>query len=510
MTNNNSYDKFNAVNKQRLKNVEVGLECSVNLEVNEPVSKILAVNVEGECNHVEALTSEASVSGNVIVSLVYLTQQGLVNSVMYTSPFMCKLIDSKITPSSNVFAKVVSAIGQVHSLANNIAKVDCMLTICGYMLNNEEVTYLKSAGDDVCTLMEESSYETLCGVCKNSWVENIEVDVKEPVNRVLTSTCSVHVKNVEPANNYVTVTCELVNKILYLTEEETPVLKTVYTKSEVKQEVECEYSNKESKVELDVFVQKNEVKNTISEKENDIKISIEIPLDVCIRVYENKSVNLICDLYSTSNLTTTTNVSFENSIVCQPIYFDKKVEGSLTLGDDEPRIDKLLAVNYSKAIVTNEYIEAGQYSVSGVISSNLIYFNEDDNMVNSVDVEIPFVVSTQTDYEGEYLTDLEVIVEDVDVMVKKGKDVFVDALIKVRTKVCNTVQGVVTSELEYQDAIPQKDCAIEIYFAKAGEKVWDIAKRLFVMPETIYNQNPELPEVLEHDEQLAIYYKKIN
>ncbi len=508
MTNNNSYDKFLVACKQRLKNLDVALECSVSLDSSESVSKILAVNVEGNCTQVEALTGEAIINGNILVSLVYLTEQGLVGNSAYSSPFSTKIADSCINPTSKVYSKVKSIDAKVQSLNNNTAKVDCLIKLNGYCLNNEEISYLCGASSDVCTMEEQTTFETLTSSLNSSWTENMEITLKEPVRQILSSTCDVYVKDVTSADSFVSVSCELVNKLMYLTDEETPQIKSVYTKSDVKQEVECKEATKESKVELDLNVVKNGVKNSINEKENEIKVSLEIPLDVCVRIYETKSVNLITDLYSVENLTETTSSSYENSVVCEPICFEKKIEGSLTLTEEEPRIDKLLAVNYSKAIVTNEYIDDGEYSLSGVITSNLIYFNDEDNNVNSVDVEIPFVVSTKTDYEGDVLADLSVAVEDVDVMVKKGRDVYVDALIKVRTNVCKNVHGAVISELVYADQVPQKDCAIEIYFAKSGERIWDIAKKLFVKPEEIYSQNPQVHEVLEQDEKLAIYYQK--
>ncbi len=508
MTNNNSYDKFNVACKRRLKDLDVALECSVNLDATESVSKILAVNVEGNCTQVEALTGEANVNGNILVSLVYLTEQGLVGNSVYASPFSTKISDSCISPTSKVYSKIASTDAKVQSLNNNTAKVDCLIKLNSFCLNNEEISYLNGVSSDVCTMDEQTTFETLAGSTNSKWTENVEINIKEPVRQVLSSSCDVYVKDVTSADAFVSVSCELVSKVMYLTDEETPQIKSVYTKSDVKQEVECKEATKESKVEIDLNVYKCDVKNTITEKENEIKINLEIPLDVCVRIFETKSVNLITDLYSVESLTETTSASYENSVVCEPICFEKKIEGSLTLTEEEPRIDKLLAVNYSKAIVTNEYIDDGEYSLSGVITSNLIYFNDEDNNVNSVDVEVPFVVSTKTDYEGEVLTDLSVVVEDVDVMVKKGRDVYVDALIKVRTNVCQKEQGAVISELIFEDAVPQKDCAIEIYFAKTGERIWDIAKKLFVKPEEIFIQNPQVSEVLEQDEKLAIYYQK--
>lgn len=505
MANNNSYDKFNAVKKQRLNNLDINLECSINLETTEPVNKILAVNALATINSIEALTGEASINGSVLVSLVYLTEQGLVCNASYTSPFMSKAIDTKINPNSKVFFKVAQADAKVQSLNNNVAKVDCYLTLKGYVINCEEVSYLSSVSENVCTLMEQTGYSSLNGVTNSSWTESLEVETKEPVKQVVLCSSDVFVKQVEPQDSYIALICEIVNTVMYLTPENE--IKTVYFKNEVKQDIECEFCSQNAKAELDLKIDQNNIKNNISDAEDNIKISIEVPLDVCVRVYGDNNLNLIADLYSTQEVTNTTMTSYENSIVCEPIAFEKKIEGSLTLSENEPRIDKLLSVNYSKAIVTNEYIENGEYTVSGVVTSNLIYFNQDDAMVNSIDVEFPFVVSTKTDLDGELLTDLEVLVEDIDVMIKKGKDVYIDALLKVRTKVCKTTRGVVLSDVEYSEPLPLKDCAIEIYFAKAGEKVWDIAKKLFVTPETIYIQNPNIQEILENDEKLAIYYK---
>ena len=134
--------------------------------------------------------------------------------------------------------------------------------------------------------------------------------------------------------------------------------------------------------------------------------------------------------------------------------------------------------------------------------------NEEDAKVNSVDVEVPFVVSTSCEYEGDHILDVDTKVCDVDVMVKKGKDVYVDATLKVLVKLCSSAFNSVLSDVEYREPVPTKNCAIEIYFAKQGESVWDIGKKLFISPETIYKQNPEIGEVLESDAKLSLYYKK--
>lgn len=507
MTNNNSNEKFMVMNKSKLDNSEVSLECSINLETTETVDKVLSINVNAEKVVCESLIGEANFTGTAVVDLVYITTDGNIYTAMYTSPFSGKVQNQKINTNSKLCVKPLSLSGEVNSIYSQVAKVNLYMTFAGFVYNNEEVEYLANVDNDVCTKMEELSFVTLENETNSSWTENVYAEVKEPIKQVLYTNSEVYVKNIDMGTNYVAVSCELENDIAYLTDEENPKIKIVHTKNEVKQEVECEYATKEKTCDIDLSIQKSNVKTSIEQKDDDIKIALVIPLDVCIRVYKQETQTMIEDLYSTQKQTTITMSSFENQVPCEPINFDKKVEGSLVVDENEPRIDKLLAVNYSKAVITNEYIDNGTYNVSGVIQSNLIYFNEDEAKVCALDIEIPFAVSSQVDYDGTILLDTDIKVCDVDVMVKKGRDVYVDATLKVRSNVCKTTNGAVISELNYLEEYPQKDCAIEIYFAKAGENTWDIAKKLNIREEQLYNQNPDLKEILEKDEKLAIYYK---
>ena len=509
MANNNSYDKFFSVKKVRLNDVTSSFECSVTIDSTENIAKVLAVNVSSGLPQTEALNGEANISGNALVTIVYETESGLVGNAQYCSPYSLKVTSNEITPQSHILAKVQNIDSKVTALNNNVASVEYEVTLCVYAVSVVEVPYLSETSDDVCTTMEDMTYQTLLGTCNSNWMENIEVSVKEPVRSVISTTSDVHLTSAESNDGFVTLCATLVSKITYVTDTEEPQIRTVYNKTEVKQEVECSYSTKGSL--LDVMIDDNscEVKTTVSENSEEVKLSITIPLDVRILVYGVNTVTIPADLFSTENVLTTTTQSFENTLTCEPIVFDKKIEGSLLLSDDEPRIDKLLAVNYSKAVITNEYIDSGTYNLSGVLTSNLIYFNDEESRPNSIDVEIPFVVSYQTEIDGDVMFDTHVTACDVDVMVKKGRDVYVDAVLLIHSNVCKTTQGAVISDIEKTEPLPEKDCAIEIYFGKVGEKIWDIAKKLFIRPELIYKQNPTLTEeTLPEDMRLALYYQK--
>lgn len=509
MANNNSYEKFYSVKKTKLNDVTSSFECSVNIDSTENISKILAVSVSSGLPQTEALTGEANISGNALVTIVYLTESGLVGNATYCSPYSLKVQNSEITPNAQVLARVTNVDSKVTALNGSTAQVQYEVTLKVYVVSKIEVPYLSETTDDICSTTEDVTYQSLAGTCRNNWMENIEVSVKEPIKQVISTTSDVHLTTAEASEGFVTLCATLISKITYVTDTEAPQIKTVYNKTEVKQEVECEYAKKGSLVDVVIDDNSCEVKTTVTENGEEVKLSITIPLDVFMAIYSINTVTLTSDLFSTENVITSTTQSYENTVSCEPIVFDKKIEGSLVLSDEEPRIDKLLAVNYSKAVITNEYIDGGTYNLSGVLTSNLIYFNDEESRPNSVDVEIPFVVSYQTDIEGDVMFDTSVTVCDVDVMVKKGRDVYVDAVLLVHSNICRTTQGAVISNIETSEQLPEKDCAIEIYFGKVGEKIWDIAKKLFIRPELIYRQNPSITEdVLGEDTRIALYYQK--
>ena len=64
----------------------------------------------------------------------------------------------------------------------------------------------------------------------------------------------------------------------------------------------------------------------------------------------------------------------------------------------------------------------------------------------------------------------------------------------------------VVTKIDEIRTLPQNDSAIEIYFAKTGDTIWDIAKELKVTEEQLLNQNPDLVSPLEKDEKVVLYY----
>ena len=113
---------------------------------------------------------------------------------------------------------------------------------------------------------------------------------------------------------------------------------------------------------------------------------------------------------------------------CKAEIVEGKIDGSLTIEDDKPRIDKLLFVGGNSLCVSNSYLKDGEVVIEGIAKTNVVYLNDEENSLNSVQIEVPFVISdkfSQDNADGILVVDA--ILCDVDVVAKKGRELLFDA-----------------------------------------------------------------------------------
>ena len=141
--------------------------------------------------------------------------------------------------------------------------------------------------------------------------------------------------------------------------------------------------------------------------------------------------------------------------------------------------------------------------------ANVIYLNDELGEIQSSELEIPFVINKKTSYDSDAVLEPSVGIFDVDVMVKRGREIYFDANVKANVNVTTRKQISFVAGVESNGELPEKDGAIEIYFGREGESLWSIAKNLKIPSDMIINQNPELNDPLEKDQNIAVYYQKI-
>ena len=499
-------NKFQVVKKKRLPKSEFNVECNIPLE-NE-IGKIFSVCHSAQAENAEVINGVVNYSGTIDICVLYSTVDGEICTLNSSCPFSSKFEDSQISVGDKVGIKCEVVNYSIDSVTNSNIKINCTVEQSGVIISCQDVETIMPIDDEICTKKEEIYVNTFIGEASEVFTMDSEISIKEPVRKVILCESQVSVKNVEGGVNFVSVSGEVVNRILYLTENDR--YETSFVTENFKEEIELEGVSQNSIVEAKAFVKHSQVKCDVVEQDRGVSIKINVPVSIKVCAYEEKQVSVIKDLYSQTEELEVSTSSFDMTKSLPADYFETKIDGNLTLDEDKPRIDKVLFVARTELSLSNAYIQNGEIFVEGVAKANVVYLNDEENSNNSVVVEVPFVVSDKTTAPCENPNiSVSAILYDVDVVAKKGRELFFDGKLKVRVEYdCEEVSAVISS-VETKGEMLERDCSVELVYAKSGTDSWDIAKQYRVSEEMVQIQNPEITFPLQEDTSIVLYFQKV-
>lgn len=500
-------NNFNVVRKTKLPKGEFNVEC--NIPVSSPASKILTVSTSASVASSEVISGSINYAGTIDARIVYLTEDGEICTVASSCPFTSKFDAENIASGQKAIISVKVVDHEIESLTADNIRLICNIEQSGVLISTNEIQSISSDSPDVCCKGENINVIRFIGEAVETSAVESEIVVRQPIKKLILTESQAFVKSVESGVNFVSVSGEVITRVLYLTEEDK--FETGYIYDSFKEELELEGTTRESQVEAYAIVRCENVKTNIEDGDKGIKINIEVPVVIAVKAYENATVTVIKDLYSVTNEIKVSTESFEMTTVCPMEIVEAKIDGTLTLDEDSPRVDKILFVGGNNVVVSNSYVKDGEINIEGIASTTVVYLNDETGSLNSVQIDVPFIITDKFNNENEEgILVVDASICDVDVVVKKGREFYYDAKVKACVNYChNVVSGVIT-HAEELEAYPEKDYGMELLFARAGQDAWDIAKEAGVKEDMLILQNPEIVFPLEEDKSLILFYQKQN
>lgn len=499
-------ENFNVAKKIPLGASTLGVEC--NISAGSTVAKVLSLSVESFVQNSEVLNGIVNYSGVVDTRLVIMTDDGQINTICSTCPFTSKFENSEIQTGQEAFIKVKVIDYNVESVGGEMVKVAVNLEQRGFVLNNHEVGTIACQDEDVCIKNEEIDIINYRGSAKETFTVESEINLRENVKKILLTESKVLVRNVDAGAGFVTVGGDVISRVLYLSENDK--FESGYVYDTFKEEVELEGVTRDSMVEGDAFVKQDEVTTEIVEDDKGGKIVVKVPIVLSVRAFEEAKVTVIKDLYSVKSEINLSTESFNMTAVCPIELVEGKIEGSLTLDENHPRVDKLLFSGGNNVTVTNSYIRNGEVFIEGIAKTTAVYLNDEDGALHSVQLDVPFTISDKFNHEDGGILLIDAVVTDVDVVVKKGREFYYDAKIKASVSYCHDLLGGIISNAVTEEDYGKRDYAMEVIFAPSGKDLWEVAKHAKVKEEQIMAQNPEVIFPVNQDTPIVLYYQKIN
>lgn len=498
-------NNFNVARKGVLEKRELIVEC--NVQSGEKISKVLAVSVAVGSLNSEVLNGAVNFFGTIDTKVVVLGEEQEINSVCASCPFSSRFEGSEIdqTCSAQVDVKIVDYV--IDSTAGEMVKILVTLEQSGFIIENQEVSSVRPVDESVCTKNEDISVIRYLGSASEDIVVESEINVRDNIKKILLAESSVVVKNIESGVNFVTMTGEVVSRVLYLNENDK--FESGYVYEGFKQEVELAGASRDSLVEGCAHVKYEGIENQLVDDGKGAKLLIKVPVVLNVRAYDNEIENVVCDLYSTKGEVKVSTSSFNMTEVCPLELIEGKIDGSLTLDENYPRVDKVLFNGGNNATITNSYIKDKELFIEGIAKTSVVYLNDETSSLHSVSLEIPFTISEKTNASEDSRCQVHAIVCDVDVSVRKGREFYYDAKIKASVNCCQELLSGVISNAELIEEDLHKDYAMEIVFAPKGKTLWDIAKASRVKEEQIVAQNPEVVFPTTEDTPIVLFEQRV-
>ncbi len=498
-------NNFNVVKKVRLPQSEFSVECNVPLA--EGAAKVLAVKASPAVTSSEVLAGSVNYAGSIDLKVVYLTADGELGCENCSCPFTSKFESEAITAGSKATISVSIIEHNIEKTGENNVKIVCTLKQSGSLILTSEVQSVQTSDEDVCCKNEEIQVIRFVGDVAETINVESELTIREPVKKLILTESQAIVKNAEGGAGFVSVSGEVVTRVLYLTENDK--FETGYVYETFKEEVDLEGASRLSEVEAYAFVKCNGVKAELEQNDKSVKVSVIVPVELMVKAYEQSSVTVVKDLYSTKHELSVSTTSFDMTVVCPTTLVEGKIDGTLTLDEESPRVDKIMFVGGNNIAISNSYIANGEINVEGIASTSVVYLNDETGSLHSVQIDVPFVINEKFENQSvDGIIDAEAIVCDVDVVVKKGREFYYDAKVKVSVNYCHPEVSGVISGAEAMEEYDERDYGMELLFAHAGADAWDIAKQARIKEEMLLLQNPEASFPLQEDKNLILFYQK--
>ncbi len=485
------------------------IECKLPSTDDKQVGKVLCANAKAYITASEIVGRDVNFSGFVSFQVGYTTPDGQVVGMDYTAEFKDKYIlntEYKIaTPVVTVSVVDTSSMvtgGDVKVVAIVETNVDVIVT-------NDVNVLTGFNGGDVYSQNQTITYTTYAGMAYDKIDGIYDIQIKDGVSKVLSVCSNAFVTKIEPFNNYLKLTGGINLDICYLTDGENPQVRSMQSQVALDGEVALEGLNTESNVQSVVDISYDDVKITTSIDTNDATINMVIPVIYRGYVFNTREIEVVDDLFSVTNFTTTTTESLLTIANFQNLSTTEKLDGNVVLDETAPFIDEVLGTCCNSVVMANSTVTDGDLVVEGVAHVTVLYLNKELNNINSVEVEMPFSLTLNGDYSNNAESITHLSLGDITARSRRGKEIDVTGVLYIYSNLYSDKSEAVISRVELEDEIPESECALSVYIAKQGDTVWDIAKELSVSPDMILEQNPELPLPIPAGSHVVVYRQRL-
>lgn len=498
-------NKCGVVNKTKLNEEQILVETKLDTSDLEDFQKICWIDANVEIENVDVLNKEVNFSGKVYFDVVYLNSNNNFCHSELNTPFMNKISNEKVEANSKIDLSC-----NIESVKFNdkMQKIEIIIAILPIMCLCSENEIIGNGNEDLITKSDEIASQSLVINGCVEFNEEISEKIGESFDKILSVKSKAITKSIDAGTNMFTIQGEIVSTIHYTTtDDELEKIKYITLTEPFKREIEANGTTENSFIDVTVLVKKENYKYEMNPENNEIQINV--PIVVCFKVFDEMMIPCATDIFSLTKKLDIVKSSIQKTNLFSLGFIEGKIEASLNLDENEPRIDKVLGISECLCQISNSSLQDEQLVIEGLANFNLTYLNDENQNIYTTQKAFPFSVKKTIENQNDNKIFVDAILSDVEIVARRGREILVDGKIKAYVNACETLQEEVLTDAIILNEYQAKRHAIEIYFGKEGDDIWDIAKELRVKPETIASQNPDIILPLENNQNIVVYNQKV-
>ncbi len=414
--------------------------------------------------------------GNIDTYVVYLSDNGETRSMQTTMSFIESIEDSGIR--EEMFSKYKITIENIDTKVLNERKISIRanLKIKTEFFEKTEIEIFENLEEnrEIEKLKETVNIKSVIGSnrTKVSIREDLSIDNSLEIAEILKT--NIEIQNIENKISYnkVLTKADANIKIIFLTEDEK--IQKMETSIPIMSFIDIEKITEEHVCEVDYTIRNMLFKPNNKEMHS---INCQIDFEVSCEAYERRSIEIIQDMYSIKQEILFTKKEVEVQIDRQDKWDTMQIAQNVLVED----INSILDVD-CKPVILNKTNAGSFTNCEGEVRLQFYYEADNRNGLNVKNVNIPFITKIENTEEIEiriskkqFRINNENVECDIELLTKQAQK---------SMKKINIIENIETKP--YEEENDYKMC---IYFVKAGDTIWKIAKNFKVCIDDIIKIN---------------------
>ncbi len=461
------------------------------------VGKVLSASADVTVTAGEVFTGEARYSGKANFRVLVLDGDGICRSLDYVAEFSDKLVGDGITAQTQPILDCRVLDTDIVLATEHEIKLACVAQVRLTAVSGEDVRCLTAGGEGIYTHDDRLDYTRLS--CRGSESHSFSDTVAMPnVDELLfcEPRCCVF-KRIAGSDN-VGVEGVIVSDF---TARQGDTVMSVRAETPFTAELAAAGAHSSDVCNVTATVRACQAE-LIGGENSTVACSYTVDFAYC--TFTEDVANPVCDAFSVTNELLISGEAVKMPVpVCEETFFER-VEGKVTLDDNMPAADRILATCGSRLNITEAVAGDGKLTVEGMASSSVVYCTEDGQKASAA-VELPFSITVSASLKDGDKVVAKGIVTAVTVKVRRDGELDIKADIAVEYSATREEVKYVISELSIGEERALPTGAVAIHIARKGETLWDAAKALGTTPENVLLQNPGITLPLSGGERVVTY-----